>query len=124
MGAKLAEMKAQGCERILVAPLYPQYSGATTATVVDAMGAALAAMRWQPAIRTLPPYYDDAAHIEADEMRREMTSLQQSDLKRRSSNQLMNPVEKEEEARRLGYVKPDELPLKSQKAENNAPDGQ
>ena len=64
-GAKLAEMKAQGCERILVAPLYPQYSGATTATVVDAMGAALAAMRWQPAIRTLPPYYDDAAHIEA-----------------------------------------------------------
>ena len=60
----------------------------------------------------------------ADEMRREMTSLQQSDLKRRSSNQLMNPVEKEEDARRLGYVKPDELPLKSQKAENNAPDGQ
>lgn len=65
MGAKLAEMKAAGCDRILVAPLYPQYSGATTATVVDAMGDALKTLRWQPAIRTLPPYYEDAAHIEA-----------------------------------------------------------
>ena len=65
MAAKLAEMKAAGCERILIAPLYPQYSGATTATVVDAMGDALKAMRWQPAVRTLPPYYADALHIEA-----------------------------------------------------------
>jgi ferrochelatase len=65
MGAELARMKAAGCERILVAPLYPQYSGATTASVVDALGAALATMRWQPAIRTLPPYYDDPLHIEA-----------------------------------------------------------
>ena len=65
MGAELARMKAAGCERILVAPLYPQYSGATTASVVDALGAALAAMRWQPAIRTLPPYYDDPLHIAA-----------------------------------------------------------
>lgn len=61
----LARMKAQGCERILVAPLYPQYCGATTASVIDRLGEGLAAMRWQPAIRTLPPYYDDAAHIEA-----------------------------------------------------------
>jgi len=65
MGEELARMKAAGCERILVAPLYPQYSGATTASVVDALGTALAAMRWQPAIRTLPPYYDDPLHIEA-----------------------------------------------------------
>ena len=61
----LARMKAAGCERILVAPLYPQYSGATTASVIDRLGEGLAAMRWQPAIRTLPPYYDDPAHIEA-----------------------------------------------------------
>ena len=61
----LARMKAKGCERILVAPLYPQYCGATTASVIDRLGEGLAAMRWQPAIRTLPPYYDDAAHIEA-----------------------------------------------------------
>ena len=62
---RLAAMKTAGCDRILVAPLYPQYSGATTATVVDAVGAALAKMRWQPAIRTLPPYHDDPAYIDA-----------------------------------------------------------
>ena len=61
----LARMKAAGCERILVAPLYPQYSGATTASVIDRLGEGLAGMRWQPAIRTLPPYYDDAGHIAA-----------------------------------------------------------
>ena len=58
-------LKDKGCDRVLIAPLYPQYSGATTATVIDAMGAALKRMRWQPALRTLPPYYDDALHIEA-----------------------------------------------------------
>jgi len=65
LGAELARMKEAGCERILIAPLYPQYSGATTATAIDAVGAALKAMRWQPAIRTLPPYYDDPGHIVA-----------------------------------------------------------
>lgn len=65
LGAELAAMKAEGCERVLIAPLYPQYSGATTASALDALGTALAAMRWQPALRTLPPYYDDPAHIEA-----------------------------------------------------------
>lgn len=65
IGAELQALKDAGCDRILIAPLYPQYSGATTATVIDALGQQLAAMRWQPAIRTLPPYYDDALHIEA-----------------------------------------------------------
>ena len=65
LGDRIQAMKDAGCERILVAPLYPQYSGATTATVIDALGAQLARMRWQPAVRTLPPYYDAAAHIEA-----------------------------------------------------------
>lgn len=65
IAAKLAAMKASGCDRILVAPLYPQYSGATTATVVDAVGAALSKMRWQPAIRILPTYHDDPAYIGA-----------------------------------------------------------
>lgn len=62
---RLAAMKAAGCDRILIAPLYPQYSAATTATAIDAVAAALAKMRWQPAIRTLPPYYDDPAYIGA-----------------------------------------------------------
>ena len=65
LGAELQRMKDAGCEQILVAPLYPQYSAATTATAIDALGAQLAQMRWQPAVRTLPPYYDDPAHIEA-----------------------------------------------------------
>ena len=65
IGDRLAAMKAIGCDRILIAPLYPQYSGATTATVFDAVSKALGAMRWQPAIRTLPPYHDDAAYIAA-----------------------------------------------------------
>lgn len=65
IGDRIAALKAAGCERILVAPLYPQYCAATTATANDAAFAALAAMRWQPALRTLPPYYDDPAYIEA-----------------------------------------------------------
>ena len=62
---KLAAMKAAGCERILIAPLYPQYCAATTATANDAAFATLATMRWQPAVRTLPPYYDDPVYIAA-----------------------------------------------------------
>ena len=62
---QLAAMHKDGCTRILLAPLYPQYSGATNATVVDKAGEALAKMRWQPALRTLPPYYDDPAYIDA-----------------------------------------------------------
>ena len=62
---QLSEMKAAGCNRILVAPLYPQHSGATTATVLDESFRSMAAMRWQPAIRTLPPYHDDPAYIGA-----------------------------------------------------------
>jgi protoporphyrin/coproporphyrin ferrochelatase len=65
IASQLSAMHAAGCERILVAPLYPQYCGATTATVIDAVGAQLASMRWQPAIRTLPPYFDDLAYIDA-----------------------------------------------------------
>jgi ferrochelatase len=62
---RLAAMKDAGCDRILIAPLYPQYCAATTATANDKAFAALAAMRWQPAVRTLPPYYDDPAYIDA-----------------------------------------------------------
>ena len=65
IGDRLAAMKAAGCDRILIAPLYPQYSAATTATANDKAFAALAGMRWQPAIRTLPPYHDDPAYIDA-----------------------------------------------------------
>ncbi len=62
---QLLDMKEAGCERILIAPLYPQYSGATTATVMDESFRILAEMRWQPAVRSLPPYHDDPAYIDA-----------------------------------------------------------
>jgi ferrochelatase len=62
---RLAALKQAGCDRILIAPLYPQYCAATTATANDKAFAALAKMRWQPAIRTLPPYHDDPAYIDA-----------------------------------------------------------
>jgi ferrochelatase len=65
IGAKLTAMKDAGCERILLAPLYPQYCGATTATANDKAFEVLAGLRWQPALRTLPPYYDDPAYIDA-----------------------------------------------------------
>lgn len=61
----LSRMAEAGCERILAAPLYPQYCAATTATAVDAVFATLAAMRRQPTLRTLPPYHDDTLYIDA-----------------------------------------------------------
>jgi ferrochelatase len=63
--AALANLVEEGCTRILAAPLYPQYCAATTATANDAVFAALAAMRVQPALRTLPAYYDDPLYIDA-----------------------------------------------------------
>jgi ferrochelatase len=65
IAAALDNMTREGCSRILIAPLYPQYSAATTATANDAVFGALARMRLQPAIRTLPPYYDDPLYIDA-----------------------------------------------------------
>ena len=62
---QLEAMKQAGCNRILIAPLYPQYSGATTGTVQDEAYASLTQMRWHPAIRTLPAYHDDLAYIGA-----------------------------------------------------------
>jgi len=65
IGPAIDALKAMGCERILVAPLYPQYCAATTATVVDAAGQHLQTLRWQPTLRFLPPYHDDAAYLGA-----------------------------------------------------------
>src|SRR5258708_24598620 len=63
--SRLAALMAQGCERILVVPLYPQYAAATSATVCDEVFRALMKMRWQPALRVAPPYFDEPAYIEA-----------------------------------------------------------
>ena len=65
IGDQLMSMQQAGCNRILIAPLYPQYSGATTGTVHDEAYSKLSAMRWHPAIRTLPAYHDDPTYIGA-----------------------------------------------------------
>jgi ferrochelatase len=65
VGGRIAALKEQGCDRILLVPLYPQYSASTTATALDKAYEALQKMRWQPAIRTVPPYHDHPAYIDA-----------------------------------------------------------
>lgn len=65
LASRLGALRQAGCDRILIFPLYPQYAAATTATVCDKAFEALAAMRWQPAIRVVPAYYGDPVYIEA-----------------------------------------------------------
>ena len=60
----LEKMQKAGCQKILLVPLYPQYSATTTATANDKAFEALAEMRWQPAVRTAPAYFEDAKYIE------------------------------------------------------------
>ena len=63
--AGIESLQAQGCDRILLFPLYPQYAAATTATACDKAFDALKEMRWQPTIRVVPPYFEDPDYIEA-----------------------------------------------------------
>ncbi len=61
----LIELQEAGCERLLVLPLYPQYSGATTGSVADAVFASLQRWRWVPELRFLGTYHDDRRYIRA-----------------------------------------------------------
>ena len=65
MASRIEALTAQGCDRLLIVPLYPQYSAATSATVCDEAFRVLAGMRAQPTLRVSPPYYDDPDYIEA-----------------------------------------------------------
>jgi ferrochelatase len=73
----LHELIEAGCNRILLAPLYPQFFAATTATANDKAFGVLAALRWQPAFRTLPPFFDDPLYINAlkANLERQMAAL-------------------------------------------------
>ncbi|GGK17885.1 ferrochelatase [Salinarimonas ramus] len=73
----LENLLAQGCDRILLVPMYPQYSAATSATACDKAFEALMTMRWQPSVRVAPPYHDDPVYIDAlaDSMRKELAKL-------------------------------------------------
>ncbi len=63
--SRIAHLQAEGCDRILLVPLYPQYAAPTSATACDHAFRALMEMRWQPAVRVAPPYHDDPAYIGA-----------------------------------------------------------
>ena len=77
IGSRLDSFIKRGCDRILVMPLYPQYAAATTATVGDEVAKWMLAQRRQPAVRILPPYYDDAYYIEvlASSLQAELKAL-------------------------------------------------
>jgi protoporphyrin/coproporphyrin ferrochelatase len=65
LASALTSLVDQGCDRVLLVPLYPQYSAATTATACDKTFEALTAMRRQPALRVAPPYFEDDVYIES-----------------------------------------------------------
>lgn len=70
-------LQNEGCDRLLLVPLYPQYAAATSASVCDKAFEALARKRYQPALRVVPPYYDQPVYIEAlaASMRKSLASL-------------------------------------------------
>jgi protoporphyrin/coproporphyrin ferrochelatase len=63
--SRLKALQEQGCERILLVPLYPHYAAATTATANDEAFRSLIKMRWQPSVRVAPAYHDDPTYIDA-----------------------------------------------------------
>jgi ferrochelatase len=77
IASRLEVLVTWGCERILVMPLYPQYSATTTATVCDEVFRFMLAQRRQPALRFLPPYYEDPYYIEvlASSLQAELKAL-------------------------------------------------
>lgn len=74
---KILHLQAQGCDRLLVVPLYPQYCAATFATVADKVFDALKQMRWQPTLRIAAPFYERPIYIEAlsSTLRKKLTEL-------------------------------------------------
>jgi ferrochelatase len=63
--SRIAQLQREGCDRLLIVPLYPQYAAASTATACDEVFRALMRLRWQPAVRVAPPYFDDPVYIDA-----------------------------------------------------------
>jgi ferrochelatase len=63
--SKILTLHNQGCENLVVLPLYPQYAAATTATVCDEVYRCLMKMRWQPSLKIIPHYESDPKYIDA-----------------------------------------------------------
>ena len=75
--SRIRWLMEQGCDRILLVPLYPQYAAATSATACDEAFRTLIKMRWQPAVRVAPAYFENPAYIEAlaKSMERDLAKL-------------------------------------------------
>ena len=63
--SKMNKLKDEGCENIIILPLYPQYAAATTATVCDEVYRSLMSMRWQPSLQIIPHYDSHSLYIDA-----------------------------------------------------------
>jgi ferrochelatase len=63
--SKISKLHEQGCENLVILPLYPQYAAATTATVCDEVYRALMKMRWQPSLKIIPHYESNPLYIDA-----------------------------------------------------------
>ena len=62
--SKINKMQKNGCEKLIILPLYPQYASPTTATVCDEVFRVLMKMRWQPAIQIIPHYESEPLYID------------------------------------------------------------
>ena len=65
ISSRLIKLKKEGCENIIILPLYPQYAAATTATVCDEVYRSLMRMRWQPSLQIIPHYESEPLYIDA-----------------------------------------------------------
>ena len=63
--SKMVKLQKEGCENIVILPLYPQYAAATTATVCDEVYRVLTKMRWQPSLQIIPHYESEPLYIDA-----------------------------------------------------------
>ena len=63
--SKISELHDDGCENLVILPLYPQYAAATTATVCDEVYRVLMKMRWQPSLKIVPHYESEPLYIDA-----------------------------------------------------------
>ncbi|GLQ49051.1 ferrochelatase [Dyella flava] len=63
--AQIEQLQREGVRRLLVLPLYPQYSATSTGSVIDAVSDTFKQLRWPPELRIVNDYHDDEGHIEA-----------------------------------------------------------
>ena len=63
--SKIKKLNEEGCENLVILPLYPQYAAATTATVCDEVYRTLMNMRWQPSLKIIPHYESDPLYVDA-----------------------------------------------------------